>query len=146
MGTRLPVALIDYLLYNYRHLRLEIESLGARQSGIGRIPPKGGRPGSPVENALIQRSNLTQVLNAVERAWRDLTPDLREVATAKYRRGLSNKAIMKRCNLSRPTLDRRLRSVRTLVAGHLALISEAILMQFWATVPPASLRDVRQRC
>lgn len=137
MAIKLPVQFIDYLLYNYHHLRREVESLGARQGGIGKIPPKGGRPGSPVERVLIQRSDLSQVLDAVGAAWRGLTPELRQVAVAKYRRQMGNKAIMKKCNISRSTLDRKLEAIRALVAGYLASVSEAILMQFWTTVPPS---------
>jgi alkylhydroperoxidase family enzyme len=136
MTWRLPVAAIDYLLYNYLHLRKEVEQLGLRQSGVGKIPPKGGRPSSPVEVMAIERAELTLILDAVKHGWQALSPDLREVATLRYRKNMGRRAIMKRCFLSEATYDRRLRAVRAVVAGYLGLISDAILIGFWGRINP----------
>jgi len=131
MTYELPVQAIDYLLYNYVYLRKEVELLGAQQSGVVKIPPRGTRRGSPVEVIAIERAELTMVLDAVDRAWQSLTPELRQIARAKYRRGMKNIEIQKRYYLSKSTLDRKLGCIRATVAGYLALVPEAILRRFW---------------
>lgn len=130
MAFKLPTWFIDYLLYNYRYLCKEIESLDACQSGFAKVPPRGSRPRSPVERVLIERDDLSVVMDTVGRAWRRLPPELKEVAVLKYRRGLSNRALMETLFISRSTLDRKVGAVRGLVAGYLAQIQEAKMTQF----------------
>lgn len=136
MATKLPVWFIDYLLYNYRYLCAEVESLDACQSGFAKVPPKGSRPRSPVERVLVERSDLAVILDAVGRAWRRLPPELREVAVLKYRKGMSNRAIIETLFISRSTLDRKVGAVRGLVAGYLIHIPEAKMKQFVAKIRP----------
>lgn len=131
MSSELPTQAIDYLLYNYPYLRQEIELLTPAHGGIVRIPSRSGRHGSAVEVVAIERAELTVVLDAVEHAWRSLSPELRKVAVAKYRRQLKNREIEKRCFLSKSTLDRRLGCIRAAVAGYLVLVPEAVMKRFW---------------
>lgn len=138
MTYRLPIAAIDYLLYNYDFLRKEVEAGLGRSRGIGQVPPKGGRPSSPVEVAAIATADLTEILEAVKQGWRALSPDLREVARLRYRKKLGRQAIIKRCFLSDATYDRRLRAVRAVVAGHLALVRDNVLRAFADKVSSAS--------
>jgi len=131
MVYELPIQAIDYLLYNYMYLRKEVELLGTSHGGMARIPPRGGKRSSPVEVIAIERAELTIVLDAVDHAWRSLTPELRQVARAKYRLRMKNREIEKRCFLSKSTLDRKLGCIRAAVAGYLALVPEAVLVRFW---------------
>lgn len=134
MTYKLPIKAIDYLLYNYPYLRREVESLDKSPGGIVMVPCRGVRRGSAVEVTAIERAELSMVLDAVERAWRSLTGDLKDIARAKYRRGMRHSEIERRYFLSRATLSRKLSTIRATVAGHLALVPEAILRHFWAQI------------
>lgn len=129
-------AKIDFLLYNRHSLRKEVELLTAHASGPVKIPPRGKKPhGSSVEREAITRAEFTMVLDAVDRGWTDLPPDLKRIARAKYGRlKLTNKEIGKRFFLSSATVTRRLISIRAVVAGHLALQHESILRRFWVQI------------
>jgi hypothetical protein len=128
---------IDFLLYNRHALRKEVELLSSTYtSGPARIPPRGIKPhGSPVERAALTRAEITMVLDAVDRGWNDLPPDLKRIARAKYGRlRLTNQEIGKRFFLSPATVTRRLISIRAVVAGHLALQNESVVRRFWAKI------------
>lgn len=138
MAMKLPVWFIDYLLYNYRYLCDELSSLDVGQSGFAKVPPHGSRPKSPVERVLVEREDLAVVVEVIGRAWKRLPPELKEVATLKYRRRLPNKTIMNLLAISRSTLDRKIEATRGLVAGYLAQIQEAKMKQFVAKIRPTS--------
>lgn len=127
----IPIAAIDYLLYNFHYLQREVDAMQPATSGIARIPAKDARPGNPVETVAIKRAELSMVLDAVDFAWRHLTPELRRIARAKYRRGWSNQEIAKRYYLSPSTVTRRLTSIRAAVAASLASVPDSILTSFW---------------
>lgn len=135
-----PIAAIDYLLYNYHYLRREVEALHPASGGLVRVPRRDARPGNPVEAVAIKRAELSMVLDAVEFAWRHLTPDLRRIARAKYRRGWTNREIAKRYYLSLSTVARRLTSIRAAVARSLASVPDAILTSFWRGID--AIQDV----
>ncbi len=137
----IPIAAIDYLLYNYHYLRREVEALHpASGGGLVRVPRRDAKPGNPVETVAIKRAELSMVLDAVDFAWRHLTPELRRIARAKYRRGWSNQEIAKRYYLSTSTVTRRLTSIRAAVAGSLASVPDAILTSFWRGID--AIQDV----
>jgi len=134
MAREFPIRMIDFLLHNRHELRREVELLTAQQSGsIPKIPPRGATERrSPVEREAISRAEFTVVLDAIDRAWDSLSPDLRRIARAKYGRAkMSNKEIETRYHLSRSTVYRKLETIRAVVAGRLALIPEAIMRRFW---------------
>ncbi len=130
-NCEIPITAIDYLLHNYNYLKREVESIQLGSKGFARIPTKGATPGDPVATVAIKRAELSMVLDAVDFAWRHLTPELRRIARAKYRRGWSNQEIAKRYYLSLSTVSRRLTSIRTSVAGVLATLPDMILTRFW---------------
>lgn len=130
----IPIAAIDYLLYNLHYLQREVDTIQQSSSGIARIPARDARPGNPVETVAIKRAELSMVLDAVDFAWRHLTPELRRIARAKYRRGWTNQEIAKRYYLSPSTVTRRLTSIRAAVAGSLASVPDAILTSFWRQI------------
>lgn len=131
MVYQLPIQAIDYLLFNCTYLRKEVDLLGSTGGGLVRIPSRARRHGNPVEVLAIQRAELTIVLDAVDHAWQSLTGDLKQIATAKYRRRMRNREIEKRYFLSKSTLDRKLGCIRAAVAGYLTLVPGAILRRFW---------------
>lgn len=135
----IPIAAIDYLLYNYHYLRREVEALHPSSGGLVRVPRRGAKPArNPVEAVAIKRAELSMVLDAVEFAWRHLTPDLRRIARAKYRRGWTNQEIAKRYYLSLSTVARRLTSIRAAVALSLATVPDTILASFWSQIDSLS--------
>jgi hypothetical protein len=135
MQKRLPVKVIDYLLYNYPYLRKEIDSLDSHKSGVIVVPSRGVRRNrSSVESLAIKKADFSVVLDVVDRAWKGLPVELRRIARAKYRRGMRHSEIEKRYFLSKSTLDRNLGCIRASVAGHLALINEVVLQRFWAQI------------
>ncbi len=136
----IPIAAIDYLLYNFHYLQREVDSIQPATSGIARIPARDVRPGNPVETVAIKRAELSMVLDAVDFAWRHLTPELRRIARAKYRRGWSNSEIAKRYYLSLSTVARRLTSIRGGVAGVLMTLPDTILTRFWRGID--AIQDV----
>lgn len=130
MSERPSTRMIDRLLRDYAYLRRVIESIEPTTAGLVRIPLRGIRRGSPVEYIAIRRAELSMVLDAVERAWRSLEPELRYIARLKYRRGLRNYEIVKCCHFSRSALDDRLKAIRDAVAAEIMLLPEAIWKQF----------------
>ncbi len=130
----IPIAATDYLLYNLPYLQREVNAMEPTVSGVVRVPACDVRPGNPVETVAIKRAELSMVLDAVDFAWRHLTPELRRIAKAKYRRGWSNESIGKRYYLSQRTVSRRLASVRAAVAGSLSTVPGAILASFWRQI------------
>ena len=136
----IPIAAIDYLLYNFHYLQREVDAMQPNTSGIAHIPAKDARPGNPVETVAIKRAELSMVLDAVDFAWRHLTPELRRIARAKYRRGWTNQEIAKRYYLSPSTVTRRLTSIRAAVAGSLASVPDSILTSFWRGID--AIQDV----
>lgn len=134
MPGEIPIAAIDYLLYNLHYLQREVDALQPSAGGVVRIRARGLRPSSPVEPVAIKRAELSMVLDAVDFAWRHLTPELRRIARAKYRRGWSNQDISKRYFLSESTVTRRLTSIRAAVAGTLASLPDVILTSFWRRI------------
>lgn len=136
----IPIAAIDYLLYNYHYLRREVEALHPSSGGLVRVPlpRRGAKPGNPVETVAIKRAELSMVLDAVDFAWRHFTPELRRIARAKYRRGWSNQEIAKRYYLSLSTVSRRLTSIRAAVARSLATVPDTILASFWSQIDSLS--------
>lgn len=127
----IPIAAIDYLLYNFHYLQREVDAMQPNTSGIAHIPARDARPGNPVETIAMKRAELSIVLDAVDFAWRHLTPELRRIARAKYRRGWSNQEIAERYYLSPSTVTRRLTSIRAAVAASLASVPDSILTSFW---------------
>lgn len=145
MTRELSPEAIDYLLHNRLDLRKEVELIGPHSTGLVRIPARGSRPGSQVEFVAIERAELTTVLDAVDRGWQALTPDLREVARAKYgRRHMRNYEVETRYHLSRATVSRKLSTIRAIVAGYLSFVPEATLRHFWLKIGSLLEDSVRQ--
>lgn len=134
MPYDLPVKAIDYLLYNYRDLRREVENLGTRTSGLITIPSRGVSHGSLVERLAIDRAEITMVLDAVKRGWDALTPELRKLARRKYRWGWTYKEQVTQSDLSEGVVDKNLKVVRAVVAGYLALVPQGIFSVFWLRI------------
>lgn len=136
LSRELTPRAIDYLLFNLRFLRREVEALGTSTSGLIAIPARGVTRRSPVERVAIKRAEISVVLDAVERAWRSWPGDLKEVAACKYRKNMGYKEIAAKCHVSPATLDRKLRAIRTAVAAEISLIPEGVMRVFWKKIGP----------
>jgi DNA-directed RNA polymerase specialized sigma24 family protein len=111
-----------------------VNLLGTRLGGLIVVPARGATHRSPVERVAIKRAEISAVLDAVERAWRSLPSDLKEVATAKYRKNMGYKETATRCHVSPATLDRKLQAIRAKVAAELALVPKGVMKVFWTKI------------
>ncbi len=132
---RLNARRIDCILYNRRAWREALAGLEPRAgTSVVTFRVTGGPSDSRVERLAIKRATLSGVLDLVDRTVRRMPRDLRTIDRLKYREGHSYAEIGRRLNYSVPTIERRVRKIRDLMAVSLAGLPGTTVTDFWREV------------
>ncbi|AYO30614.1 sigma-70 family RNA polymerase sigma factor [Biomaibacter acetigenes] len=124
--------MIDWILYNMKEIRAQIEDIEPKSSSSVVVFSKQNTkdPVSGVEKVAIKRAALSTVLDAVEKGVRTLHPEQRKVYRMKYKAHMTYKQIGKKLFISEETVGRRINEVREIVKQYLQQVPATVLKSF----------------
>lgn len=157
VAEELTPAAIDCILYNLKTWRRLVALMEPRTStSVVRLPVATSRPlSSAVERVAVRRALVTEVLDAAERALKDLPPELRQIARFRYDHQMTYREIARlltkrarrrvgadqKARVSTSTVHQKVESIRYICAQHLASVGP----EFWGVLRTLELDSAEQK-
>lgn len=128
---KVTAAFVNWMLWELPYLRSladELEQQITQQLSLA--PARTNKPGSSLEELAIKRAAITHVLDVVDRAIKNMTPEQRRIYRLRYRGAYTIKEVAKRVNLSKETVVRRLTNIKVNIAEYLQQVPASDLYVF----------------